>query len=139
MEILSIPKTRTDIILWGRQTLKDYCLLHSLFEKILFVLYLPGICTKKKGVYMKKQIPKFKNEDEEREFWSTHDSTDFFDWSKADQLTLSNLKPSVKKISLRLPESMLEELKLLANKRDVPYQSLLKIFLAERIEKELTI
>ena len=88
---------------------------------------------------MKKQIPKFKNEDEEREFWSTHDSTDFFDWSKADQLTLSNLKPSVKKISLRLPESMLEELKLLANKRDVPYQSLLKIFLAERIEKELTI
>jgi len=88
---------------------------------------------------MKKQIPKFKNGDEEREFWSTHDSTDFFDWSKADQLTLSNLKPSVKKISLRLPESMLEELKLLANKRDVPYQSLLKIFLAERIEKELTI
>ena len=86
---------------------------------------------------MKKQIPKFKNEDEEREFWENHDSTDFLDWNKADQLTLSNLKPSVKKISLRLPETMLEELKLLANKRDVPYQSLLKIFLAERIEKEL--
>ena len=87
---------------------------------------------------MKKQIPKFKNEDEEREFWKNNDSTDFIDWNKADQLILSNLKPSVKKISLRLPETMLEELKLLANKRDVPYQSLLKIFLAERIEKELS-
>ncbi|MCD6584785.1 MAG: BrnA antitoxin family protein [Desulfobacteraceae bacterium] len=86
---------------------------------------------------MKKQIPKFKTEDEEREFWSTHDSTDFLDWNKADQLTLSKLKPSVKKISLRLPETMIEELKLLANKRDVPYQSLLKIFLAERIQQEL--
>ena len=86
---------------------------------------------------MSKRIPKFKNEDEEREFWATHDSTEFMNWSKAERITFSNLKPSVKKISLRLPESMLEELKLLANKRDVPYQSLLKIFLAERIEKEL--
>ncbi len=86
---------------------------------------------------MSKQIPKFKNEDEEREFWETHDSTDYINWNKAEKITFSNLKPSVKKISLRLPETMLEELKLLANKRDVPYQSLLKIFLAERIEKEL--
>jgi len=86
---------------------------------------------------MRKQIPKFKNEDEEREFWETHDSTDYINWSKAEKITFSNLKPSVKKISLRLPETMLEELKLLANKKDVPYQSLLKIFLAERIEKEL--
>jgi predicted DNA binding CopG/RHH family protein len=86
---------------------------------------------------MKKQIPEFKNEDEEREFWATHDSTEFIAWQKAERVTFSNLKPSVKTISLRLPESMLEELKLLANKRDVPYQSLLKIFLAERIEKEL--
>jgi predicted DNA binding CopG/RHH family protein len=84
-----------------------------------------------------EQIPKFKNEDEEREFWATHDSTEFINWNQAERVTFSNLKPSVKKISLRLPESMLEELKLLANKRDVPYQSLLKIFLAERIEKEL--
>ena len=93
----------------------------------------------KKGghITMRKKIPKFKNEDEEREFWATHDSTDYIDWQKAEHVILSNLKPSVKKISLRLPESMLEELKLLANKRDVPYQSLLKIFLAERIEKEL--
>jgi predicted DNA binding CopG/RHH family protein len=87
---------------------------------------------------MSKQIPKFKNEDEEREFWETHDSTDYINWNKAEKITFSNLKPSVKKISLRLPETMLEELKLLANKRDVPYQSLLKIFLAERIEKELS-
>lgn len=86
---------------------------------------------------MSKQIPKFKNEDEEREFWATHDSTDYVNWDKAKKITFSNLKPSVKKISLRLPETMIEELKLLANKRDVPYQSLLKIFLAERIEKEL--
>ena len=86
---------------------------------------------------MSKRIPIFKSEDAEREFWATHDSTDYIDWGKADSVTFSNLKPSVKKISLRLPESMLEELKLLANKKDVPYQSLLKIFLAERIEKEL--
>jgi predicted DNA binding CopG/RHH family protein len=85
----------------------------------------------------RKKIPRFKSEDQEREFWSTHDSTEYIDWQKAEHVTLANLKPSVKKISLRLPESMLEELKLLANKRDVPYQSLLKIFLAERIEKEL--
>ena len=87
---------------------------------------------------MSKQIPKFKNEEEEREFWATHDSTDYISWDKAEKITFSNLKPSVKKISLRLPETMIEELKLLANKRDVPYQSLLKIFLAERIEKELS-
>jgi predicted DNA binding CopG/RHH family protein len=86
---------------------------------------------------MSKQIPKFKNEDEEREFWATHDSTDYINWDKAEKITFSNLKPSVRKISLRLPETMIEELKLLANKKDVPYQSLLKIFLAERIEKEL--
>ncbi len=86
---------------------------------------------------MSKKIPAFKNEDEEREFWATHDSTEYINWDQAERITFSNLKPSVKKISLRLPESMLEELKLLANKRDVPYQSLLKIFLAERIEKEL--
>ncbi len=84
-----------------------------------------------------KRIPKFKNEDEEREFWSKHDSTEYLDWSKAKKVTFPNLKPSVKTISIRLPEIMLEELKLLANKRDVPYQSLLKMFLAERIDAEL--
>ncbi len=86
-----------------------------------------------------KKIPKFKNEDEERTFWATHDSTEYINWKKAKKVVLSNLKPSVKSISLRLPESMIEELKLLANKKDVPYQSLLKIFLAERIGEELKI
>ena len=86
---------------------------------------------------MKKKIPKFKSEEEERKFWSTADSTEYIDWGKGKKVVLQNLKPSLKTISLRLPEPMLAELKLLANKRDVPYQSLLKIFLAERIEKEL--
>ena len=85
----------------------------------------------------KKQIPKFESEDQERDFWETHDSTDYMDWSKAERVTLANLKPSTKTISIRLPESMLDELKLLANKRDVPYRALLKIFLAERIDQEL--
>ena len=85
-----------------------------------------------------KRIPKFRNEDEERDFWSKHDSTDYLVWKKAKKVTLPNLKPSVKTISIRLPEMMLEELKLLANKRDVPYQSLIKMFLAERIGKELS-
>jgi predicted DNA binding CopG/RHH family protein len=85
-----------------------------------------------------KKIPKFKNEDQERDFWKNADSSEYINWKKARKIVLSNLKPSVKTISLRLPESMLEEIKLLANKRDVPYQSLMKIFLSERIEKELS-
>jgi len=84
-----------------------------------------------------KKIPKFKSEDKERDFWASEDSTDYIDWEKAERIVSPNLKPSTKKISLRLPELMLEELKLLANKHDVPYQSLMKMFLAERIEKEL--
>jgi len=86
---------------------------------------------------MKKQIPKFKNEDEEREFWSKADSTDYVDWSKGKRVVFPNLKPSVKTISLRLPEALLEELKMLANKKDVPYQSLLKVYLAEKVGEEL--
>jgi predicted DNA binding CopG/RHH family protein len=87
---------------------------------------------------MKKQkVPTFKTEDEEREFWASHDSADFIDWSKAKRTAFPNLKPSTKTISLRLPESIIAALKVMANKRDVPYQSLLKVFLAERIEKEL--
>jgi len=88
---------------------------------------------------MKKKVPKFKSEAEEQEFWSTADSTEYVDWKEARRIVLSKLKPSLKTISLRLPEFMLEELKLLANKRDVPYQSLLKVYLAERIEKELKV
>ncbi len=85
----------------------------------------------------KRRIPKFKNEDEEREFWASHDSTDYIDWSEAREVILPNLNPTLKTISIRLPEIMLEELKLIANKRDVPYQSLMKIFLAERVKQEL--
>ena len=85
----------------------------------------------------KKKIPKFRNEDEERDFWASHDSTEYTDWSEARNVTMPKLKPTLKTISIRLPEIMIEELKLLANKRDVPYQSLVKIFLAERVEQEL--
>jgi len=86
---------------------------------------------------IKKRIPRFKSEDEEREFWAEHDSTDYVDWSTASRVMLPQLKPSLKTISLRLPEHMLAEIKLLAHKRDVPYQSLIKVFLAERLEREL--
>ncbi len=79
---------------------------------------------------------KLRDEDEERQYWATHDSADEVDWSKATRVTLSKLKPSVRTISLRLPESMLDALKNLANRQDVPYQSLIKVFLAERIEHE---
>ena len=84
-----------------------------------------------------KPVPEFKNEDEEREFWATHDSTEYVDWSQARRVIFPNLKPSTRSISVRMPESMLDELKLLANKRDVPYQSLIKMFLRERIDAEL--
>ncbi|MCB0176292.1 MAG: BrnA antitoxin family protein [Anaerolineae bacterium] len=84
-----------------------------------------------------KEIPTFKNEDEEREFWATHDSAEYVDWDKAEAVVLPKLKPSTKTISLRLPELMLNELRVIANKRDVPYQSLIKMFLKERIDQEL--
>lgn len=81
-----------------------------------------------------KPIPHFGTEAEERAFWQTHDSADYLDWSKAVRARLPNLKPSTKSISIRLPVDMLERLKLAANRRDVPYQSLLKIWLEEKLE-----
>ena len=84
---------------------------------------------------MKKKLPNFKTEEEEREFWFTNDSCDYIDWSDAQRVVFPNLKPSSKTISLRLPESMLNEIKVMANKRDVPYQSLIKILLSEKIEE----
>ena len=84
----------------------------------------------------KKQIPEFRSEQDERNFWAGHDSTEFIDWQSAQKRRLPNLNPSLRTISLRLPVSMIEDLKVLANKRDVPYQSLLKVFLAERLERE---
>ena len=83
-----------------------------------------------------KPIPKFRSEAQEHEFWATADSTEHFDWPNAKRVSFPNLKPSTATISLRLPQGMLDELKVLANQRDVPYQSLLKVFLAERLTAE---
>jgi predicted DNA binding CopG/RHH family protein len=80
-----------------------------------------------------KSIPKFKNEQQESEFWSDHDSTQFIDWEQAKVATFSNLKPSTQSISLRLPESLLNEIKVIANKEDIPYQSLIKFLLAQGV------
>ena len=83
-----------------------------------------------------KNIPTFRTEDEERDFWATHDSTEYVDWSKARVMRFPHLRPSSTAISVRLPDTLLTELKLLANERDVPYQSLLKVYLADRVETE---
>ncbi len=86
---------------------------------------------------MPERIPEFQNEDEEREFWAMHDSADYLDWSQAERVVLPKLKPATKTISLRMSETMLNELRLLANKMDVPYQSLIKVYLRERIDRDL--
>jgi predicted DNA binding CopG/RHH family protein len=85
---------------------------------------------------IKNKIPKFKNEDEEQEFWATHSTADYVDSFEPVEFDFSELKPSTKTISLRLPQSIIDQLKRIANKRDVPYQSLLKIFLSEKIQEE---
>tara|TARA_R110002110_G_C13470525_1_gene720892 strand:- start:221 stop:493 length:273 start_codon:yes stop_codon:yes gene_type:complete len=82
-----------------------------------------------------KKIPKFKTEQEERVFWETHDSSNHVDWTKAESVSLPNLKPSTKTISLRLPEGLLNSIKIEANKRDMPYQSLIKVWLAEDVKE----
>lgn len=83
-----------------------------------------------------KPIPRFRNEAEERRFWATHDSIDYVDWSKAQRARFPNLKLSTTAISLRLPQGLLDRIKIAANKRDVPYQSLIKVWLAERLDAE---
>ncbi|MEY4669558.1 MAG: hypothetical protein RL518_2257 [Pseudomonadota bacterium] len=87
----------------------------------------------------RKSIPTFKSEAEEQEFWQKHDSADYIDWSKGKIGVFPELKPSTKTISLRLPESLLAAIKTLANKKDVPYQSLMKVFLSEKLKDELNI
>ncbi len=82
----------------------------------------------------RKPIPKFRNEAEERSFWESHDSSDYVDWNKAERAHFANLKPSTKSISLRLPVDLLDRIKIAANKRDVPYQSLIKVWLSEKID-----
>lgn len=93
-----------------------------------------------KGTYMKnlKKIPKFKNENDEINFWERNDSTEYIDYSKSTKLSFPNLKPSTKSISIRLPESLLQRLKIIANKKDIPYQSLIKIYLSEKIKDDLS-
>ena len=83
------------------------------------------------------KLPKFKNEDQERDFWAKHDSTAYVDWSNARRVAFPNLKPATRTISVRLPESLIANLKTLANAQDVPYQSLMKVFLSEKVRQEL--
>jgi predicted DNA binding CopG/RHH family protein len=80
-----------------------------------------------------ERVPDFKSEAEERKFWETHDSSDYVDWSKAERVRFPNLKPSTTAISIRLPSALLEQIKIAANKRDVPYQSLIKMWLSEKV------
>ena len=84
----------------------------------------------------RKSIPRFRTEADEREFWLTHDTTEYLDWSQARRAVFPDLRPSTETISLRLPAPLLADLKALANERDVPYQSLLKVYLAERVRRE---
>lgn len=84
-----------------------------------------------------KVIPKFKNENEEFKFWSDHDLTDYFDASKAEEVIFPNLKLSSQPISMRVPQYLLADIKVLANKMDVPYQSMIKMWLMERVKKEM--
>jgi len=88
---------------------------------------------KKDGV---KELPKFKNEDEERDFWATHDSTDYFDWSKAKRVIFPNLQLTKKPISLRITNSLLAKVKAIANKKDMPYQTLMKQYVSKGVEQE---
>ena len=85
----------------------------------------------------RKPIPRFASEDEERKFWATHDTTEYFDSSRMVRAAFPNLKPTTRTISIRLPESLISQLKVLANKQDIPYQSLVKVYLAEKVEEAL--
>ncbi len=84
-----------------------------------------------------KKIPKFKSEDDERKFWNENDTAEYIDWSKSEPVSFPNLKPSLKSISIRLPEAMLEQYKIIANKKDIPYQSLMKMYLSDALKKEI--
>jgi len=84
-----------------------------------------------------KKIPEFPNEEEEAQFWSIHDSTKYIDWSQAEKTIFPNLKPTTESISIRLPSPLLARLKELANEKDVPYQSLMKVYLSERVDREV--
>ena len=127
----------------GRNEKRYYALGQTISGRLLFLAFtirrnLIRLISvrKQESIASMKEIPKFKNEDEERKFWDTADSTKYVDWSRGKRKKLIELKPTLRTISLRLPVAMIEDLKLLANQRDVPYQSLLKVFLADRLAKE---
>ena len=84
----------------------------------------------------KKELPDFQNEQEERDFWADHDSVNYIDWNDGQTARFPKLKPMTKSISIRLPQALIEDLKILANKKNIPYQSLLKIYLAEKVDDE---
>ena len=86
----------------------------------------------------KNKLPRFQNEEQERKFWANHDSTEYVDWSAAKRVRFSELKPSERAISVRMPEFLIADLKFLANKQGVPYQSLLKVFVADRVKEEFS-
>jgi predicted DNA binding CopG/RHH family protein len=89
----------------------------------------------KPSISTRKPIPRFRDEAEERKFWETHDSSDYVDWDRAADVQFPNLKPTTTAISLRLPAGLLDRIKIAANKRDMPYQSLIKAWLAEKVER----
>lgn len=120
---------------------EDFYFSLSPYKTIKSVSFRLVIRQIRKGKSMQdnhKSIPHFESEDEEREFWATHDSTEYINWDRAERNpSFPNLKPSTRSVSIRLPESLLAQLKMLANKRDVPYQSLMKTFLAEKVREEI--
>lgn len=138
----SIQYMNIDFQHWGKQKRAGTWLSFLQFAQDLFVLSPPETRAKKKGEHMKakkkiiKAIPRFKNEDEEREFWAIHDATDYFDFSHPVKFDFSELKFSTFPVTVRLPQWLVYDLKRLANRRDVPYQSLMKIFLAEKVREE---
>ena len=127
----ALGKTDTNKVLFISLTVRD--------NKVRTISARPA--SEKRETNMQKNklkpIPIFKDEDEERKFWATHDSTEYIDWDSAEEVIFPNLKPTTKTISLRLPEYLLYRIKELANAKDVPYQSLIKIFIADRVDKEL--
>jgi uncharacterized DUF497 family protein len=136
------PVLIADDIKHSENEKRFFILGRSDIDKKLFIVFtirrnkIRVISAKRFMMSKLKKIPKFKSIAEEKEFWKKNDSTKYIDWSESKTITFANLKPSTKTISLRLPEHLIEGLKNMANKRDVPYQSLIKIILMEGINKE---
>ena len=137
--ILNIAKGKHVTMRLALPMMPDCCTLPLPYEIMenWFTLFPLVICAVKRNFFLNKtkKIPDFKTEAEERAFWESHDSSDYVDWSRAQSTSFPNLKPPTKTISLRLPEALLNRIKIEANKRDMPYQSLIKIWLANDVEK----